>query len=189
MTKDRFAYEEAEAVLNRYALGQERTTSFRRAYVHFKGTLLMYALIDFSVRYPPGEACDEETDVSMAHAWEEAQVAFRAEGEYCIVGAIFDLWLHTPGDDYTKFKDVIDTAFYRAEAKTPATAVRMYSTAVRNKPLINPITGFRIKTHVPEHSFRQDLPWADSEELFLAFVRRLSTSRQAKNVRSRGGRS
>ena len=139
---DRFAYREAEKILDSYAKSSKRTVQFQRAYKKFKFAVFSIAYIDFGYGGRP----DEE---NLSYAWEDVQVAFYGYGEPSMTGCVLQLWAHVPKNERNRFERVISSAFRKAEAATGTTVSRRYLSRWRRKPVRRPEQGFDLPTLLP----------------------------------------
>lgn len=135
MNNDRYAYEEAEKVLDAYAASRPRPTFFQRAYRMFKFYLHGVACMDFA----DGEHSAEE---AMAFAWEDAEVAFKGYGEPGITGCVIAMWSTLPTKEYNNFERVIHQAFSKASKATGNDVQRRFLAQWRMGPVRRPEQGF-----------------------------------------------
>jgi hypothetical protein len=151
--KKRFAYEEAEKILDSYA---ESNTSlqFKRAYKKFKFAIHAIAFVDFDY----GRRADE---INLSYAWEDVQVSFFGYGEPSLTGCILQLWAHTPKKERNSFERVVYAAFQAAEKATGDTP-RRYLSRWRRKPVRRPEQGFNLPTILPCNGPRLK-DWAEDE--------------------------
>lgn len=141
----RFAYEEAEELLDEFAEGP-RPLAFQRAYRKFKFAVAAYAYIDFSNRK---ELEEEEQKLALSKAWEDAQMAFTGHGEMALAGSILQMWANLQGQEKTAFRKVLREAFRRAEEATPDDAPRRYLHKYRLKPPRKPEQDWTLPTILP----------------------------------------
>lgn len=141
MTAKRFAYEEAEKILDGYA-EKSNSAQFKRAYAKFKFAVFSIAYVDFDHGRRPD-------DVNLAHAWEDVQVAFSGYGEPSLTGCIIQLWAHTPKRERNRFEGVVHKAFRAAEEATPDSVHRRYMSRWRYKPVRRPEQGFNLPSIIP----------------------------------------
>jgi hypothetical protein len=149
---DRFAYEEAEAVLDAFASSPKRTKQFVRAYRKFKYLVTAYAYLDFAHEKPPN-------DLALSYAWEDAQVAFTGHGEASLIGCVIHMWVHVLQDDKAQFKRTIEEAFRKAEAATDPDLPRRYISRWRDKPARTPEEQFNLPAILPVWGAKTD-DWA-----------------------------
>jgi hypothetical protein len=162
----RFAYEEAEGVLDRFASRQG--AEFQRAYMKLKGMAALYAYADF---YDP----DYSPALAVARGWEELQIAFTGRGEAFLSGAVLNLWNYCTTKKSEKgLERAVKKAFKAAEAATPPDAVRLYLSEHRNEPLRHPDEGFVLEPYLPcagirlrEWALGQNLDADHVEEQFM----------------------
>ena len=139
---ERFAFEEAEKLLDAYAAHPARTAQFRRAYQRFKWAVYGVAHIDFGY--------DKRPDVlSLTHAWEDAQIAFLGYGEPSMTGCIIQMWASVPKGDKNGFERVVYAAFQAAEQATGENVHRRYMSQWRRKPVRRPEQGFTLAPVLP----------------------------------------
>lgn len=84
---------------------------FLRAYQKLKGTIAMYAFVDYR-----GE---KDTKKSLSLAWEDVFVAFRGYGEETMTGPILQMWTSCPKGQEMAFKISIEEAYSRSVAAEP----------------------------------------------------------------------
>jgi hypothetical protein len=142
----RFAYEEAEGLLDQFAAGP-RFAAFRRAYRKFKHVLMSYAFVD----YMDGDRLDDAEAIkhAVALAWEDAQMAFVGHGESALTGAVIQLWATLENSEHDLFFETIKEAFLRAERATASTTPRMYLAQYRKKKPRRPEQGFTLRIILP----------------------------------------
>ena len=126
---DRYAFEEAEAVLDAYALirHQKGHKSFYRAYRKFKCLIALYAHVDF-----PEHGSEEQR---FAWAWEDVDMAFRGLSENLLTGALLQLWTHTPKRESARFHSAICEALEAANEATSPNVRRRYLARDRSAPV------------------------------------------------------
>lgn len=130
----RFAYEEAEAILDRFAQTQDDT--YRRAWQKVKFMAAAYAYADYWDDWPYDEPMNPA--LAMARGWEELQIAFTGRGEASISGAVWQLWDVIPSKKAeAAFVKAVKAAFKAAEKATPSNAKRLYIKKYRLAPLFN----------------------------------------------------
>lgn len=165
--KDRFAYEEAEAVMDAYARSSTRTRRFRRSYAKFKSLLVLYALLDHRK-----ENDKRLTKLSLSRAWEDAQISFIGRGEYLMMGGVMQLWLSIDKAEYPQWLTTIDTAFRRAEECTDPDVQRMYDAPMRLGKPRSILEGFSWSTCPPRYGRRIYEQGLDEFEEFLRYGER-----------------
>lgn len=139
----RFAFEEAEAVLDAFAASSERRAQFRRAYRKFKWLIAAYACLDFAQSNKPSAQ-------AFSYAWEDAQMAFTGHGEAILVGAVLQMWVYLDeGKESKAFSKAITKAFKKAEKATDPEVKRRYFREYRLKPPRTPEEGFDLPTIIP----------------------------------------
>jgi len=140
----RFAYEEAESILDEFAAKQDAT--YQRAYMKVKMMASMYAYADYFLDSPY---------LAMSRGWEELQIAFTGRGEAFLSGAVLHLYNSLPDIKAEKrFKKVVIQAFAAAEAETHKKARRLYMRKYRNLPLRDPDDGFTLEPVLPAQGVR-----------------------------------
>ena len=139
---DRFAYEEAEKLLDAYARQPAHTAQFRRAWHRLKWAIYGVAHIDFSYDRRPDET-------SLAHAWEDAQLAFYGYGEASMTGCVLQLWAHVDKKERNRFERAVYNAFQVAEQSTGPGVNRRYMSQWRRKPIRRPEQGFTLAPILP----------------------------------------
>jgi hypothetical protein len=151
----RFAYEEAETILDSYAESSKRTVQFRRGYKKFKFAIHAVAFVDFDYGKRPEE-------LNLSYAWEDVQVAFFGYGEPSLTGCILQLWAHTPKKERNRFERAVHDAFQAAEKATGDNVSRRYLSRWRRKPVRRPEQGFNLPTILPCNGPRLK-DWAEDE--------------------------
>ena len=127
----RFAYEEAQAVLDAFARDDKRMLAFKRAYRKLKFMAAAYAFLDFDSR--KGDE-NERKELALSYAWEDVQVAFTGHGEMALGGCILQMWANLRKREHGAFRKAITEAFQAAEEATPKEAPRRYLHQYRTKP-------------------------------------------------------
>lgn len=138
---DRFAFEEAEKILDDFA-ANARAHQFKRAYRKLKFMVSAYAYCDF---WQPGM----ERSLALSYAWEDAEMAFIGYGEPCLTGPIMQMWLFLNKYEVPQFKKAATLAFERANASTGMDVPRRYLTEWRDKPVRTLDDGFDLPTTLP----------------------------------------
>jgi hypothetical protein len=143
---NRFAYEEAERLLDAYAMtrqasGKKGAKPFFRAYRKFKAILAVYAYIDFP---------SEDPKQRIAWAWEDAENAARGYGENILTGAFLQLWDHTTDTkEADRFHDVLTRAFMAAHEATATDVKRRYLSFTRKEPIRKGTSAFNLPIELP----------------------------------------
>lgn len=133
-TTPRFAYEEAESILDRFAQTQDDT--YRRAWQKVKFMATAYAYADYWDDWPYDEPMNPA--LAIARGWEELQIAFTGRGEASISGAVWQLWDVIPNKKAeAAFMKAVKAAFKAAEEATPGNAKRLYLKKHRLAPLFH----------------------------------------------------
>ena len=140
--KDRFAYEEAEGVLDGWIFSGERAPRVQRAYRKFKCVLVISAYVDYSTLLRPDE-------VALSYAWEEAQVTFAGRGDGLWMGALFNLWVNIPSSERDEFGGVVLSAFEAAERATSPEVERIFPEDVRRSKPCRPDKDLFIRPIMP----------------------------------------
>jgi hypothetical protein len=119
----RFAYEEAEAILDAFAQTQDDV--YRRAWQKAKFMATAYAYADYFDDYPGEQPVYPA--LALARGWEELQIAFTGRGEASMTGVVWQLWDVLPGKKAEKkFVQAVRRAWEAAEKATPSHALRLY---------------------------------------------------------------
>ena len=134
MTDKMFCYEEAEKILDDYAM-REGNPSYQRSYRKLKNLVTAMAYTDFFTDGVPMKQ-------AMAWTWEDVQIGFVGRGESIMSGAILQLWVFVAKANHEKFAAMIAKAFAAAEATTDPSVPRRYLTQWRNKPVRKSEDGF-----------------------------------------------
>lgn len=127
----RFAYEEAESILDNFAQHPKRVLAFKRAYRKLKFMVAAYAYLDFDNRR---DASEERNELALSYAWEDVQMAFTGHGEMALGGCILQMWANLRSKEHASFRTAIIRAFKAAEEATPPEAPRRYLHQYRTKP-------------------------------------------------------
>jgi hypothetical protein len=117
----RFVYEEAENMLDSYALGRRESgdKQFYRAYRKFRCLITIYAYMDF----PSGSAPKQR----LSWAWEDVDIAFRGYGDNILTGVMLQMWDHTADEEEAnRFHRTITKALERSNAVTDKNCPRRY---------------------------------------------------------------
>lgn len=148
----RFAYEEAETVLDEFAAAPDRYAAYRRAWRKFKFMLACYAFVDFSDDSDRGVGALRRkilTEAALTAAWEDAQMAFTGQGDSALTGAVIGLWSALRPEEHDLFFKVVKEAFKRAEEATSPEVVRRYMSRFRLQPPRRPEQGFNLSVVLP----------------------------------------
>jgi hypothetical protein len=156
MGEHRFAYEYAEATLDKFA-ATVSSRRFRRAYAKFKLLIRVYAFADFSYPHAPD-------DSHIAWAWEDAQIAFKGYGETLLHGAILQMWTVLSEQEQAQFLLAAGKGFYVAELETDRMAIRRYASKWRKSDTKNPSEGFDLPSVMPLSGVKVR-DWATDEKL------------------------
>jgi hypothetical protein len=153
----RFAFEEAEVILDEFAAGQDE--EFQRSWMKCKFMATAYAYGD----YYDGEM---HPALALSRGWEELQIAFTGRGEAFLSGAVLHLYCSLPNKRAERaYMKVVKRAFKAAEEATPKRAKRMFMKKYRNAPLIDPIDGsFTLDPVLPVEGVRLRT-WALAHQL------------------------
>lgn len=136
-----YAYQQAEAVLDRFAADPKRSNLFRRNYLLFKLSIHANAI-----------ACTDpklDYEERLAASWEDVCVTFSGRGHSALTGGVLGLWSELPPSEDKTFRDTIIDAFRKAEEHTPAGHEFRYEAKDRRKKPLGPNSTWSSSPLVP----------------------------------------
>jgi hypothetical protein len=153
----RFVYEEAENMLDAYALGRRESgdKQFYRAYRKFRCLITIYAYMDFLSISPKQR---------LSWAWEDVDIAFRGYGDNILTGVMLQMWDHTEDEEANRFHLTITKALERANAVTDKNCPRRYLLKWRQSrvrkgaddfadPVVLPVNGPKLREWAEAEGF------------------------------------
>ncbi len=133
-----FPYKKFEQDINKWFVSKnDSNAAARTAWSKFKGLVAVSAAVDYGMR---PSSTEDERDVALAKAWEDAYIAFKGYGDNTITGPILQLWHYVREKDrkslHKTLKDACEAVdvFYAEHGVRRRYLEKYWKAAVRSSP-------------------------------------------------------